>query len=223
MKTTLHRALLILVAASSPIVTNCAIAPERAKAIREDKALTLGLPLGAIYRPNGKIGLGTGYSGFQTKEKAKPEASSDLTLDASSKTERELSGRETDINAFIQYFPWDTSSFFFGAGATYRKSKLSYQETVAGSTLTEDSTNVSLERTSTSVGVPVGWCWIWQPGFTFQLAATPSVVASRKTTLSDDGTDGNVDQEQRDRTLKGLAKNQGVLSVSAGLLIGWSF
>ena len=216
-----------------PVVINCA--PDRARQLREEKSLTLGLPLGVTYRPNGKVGLGlTGGTG-QTANKidsvgdnGDPVSMGSSVSTSTSTTpkdgERVVKEHYTEISPFVQYFPWDTSAFFVGAGGTYKKTASNFQENTADSTTLEPSyTPVSMESKSIYFNVPVGWAWIWTPGFSLTLDATASIPVSHSNTYDNDGTTGKVNETNRNKTVDAIEKNQTSISMALGGMIGWSF
>ena len=222
MKSTLHRALLLVFAAAAPLLTNCA--PERAMAIRQDKSLTLGLP-GASFRPNGKVGIGSTFAWGTSDSTVTPKAQDGTTLVSTPANDRLVTTKETQISPFVQYFPWDTSAFFVGAGASYRMSKLSYDETRTGSTgLAPSYTGVAYNRNSTYASVPLGWAWIWNSGFSLTFDFGPRVRVSQSTSYTKNGAGDGVDADQRDRTVKAINQSESFANLGGGSgMIGWSF
>jgi hypothetical protein len=214
-------ALLTTLAAAAVASTSCA--PERARAIREDKSLTLGYP-GATYRPNGKIGVGATFGGLSDhKSTITPEAPAGMTLDAHQAAKRTVVTSETDINPFVQFFPWDTSAFYVGVGGSYQKAHVSYDELRGGENLDGATTSVEYQRSAMYVGVPVGWAWIWAPGASLTLDFGPKFLVSKSNAYTKDGSAGAVDVAQRDRNVKTIDKEGASQVILGNFLLGWSF
>lgn len=201
-------------------------APERARAIREDRSLTLGWPIGVSYRPTGKVGIGTRFTAI-SDEKVKVEntdkGTSTLIAFTDGSTSRDVTHSQTNISPFVQVFPWDTSAFFVGGSGSYRRATYKYDEEVAGWSAAPTYTNVSYQNTSTYVGAPVGWAWIWTPGFSLTLDAEPRWRAARSTSYSNNGEGNQVNVAQRDSTKHAIDGTESAFELGLDFLIGWSF
>jgi hypothetical protein len=219
-----------LVVVAALALTHCA--PERARAVREDKSLTLGLP-GASFRPTGKISIGTtlGYAhrakttinntetGMGAIDITPDDDSADLDED-----ERELYTSNVTVSPFVHVYPWDSSAFFFGGGISYSKSNYRFSEERMDSTaLAPTYTDVAYDSTSTYVGVPVGWAWIWESGFSLTLDVGPRFRVSRTQEMRDDGEASGVNSQSRDRTVETIDSLENPVTLGGSGIIGWSF
>jgi len=208
-----------------------ACAPEHAAKVRADKSLTLGA-FGAAYRPNGKFGFGaTVGTGTETKTVDPTKSDGDVVVtkkvDADLYNYRNVKTSATGINPFVHYYPWETSAFFVGAAASIYTAKYSFHEETSGSTsLLPSYTDVDYNQNATYVGVPLGWAWIWESGFSLTLDFGPRTRVAATGHYSKDGTDDGVDVAKRDLTTKAIDKlGTGILfgGPTGNLLVGWSF
>lgn len=206
-----------------------ACAPTNAAAIRQDKSLTLGLP-GASYRPTGKVGVGV-TGGHVAKQKTTIDNTKtgfgsvvSATADENPGAQREVEASTYTVSPFLQYFPWDTSAFFIGAGATFNRAYYHFDEaTVDSTSLNPQYGEVNYETRSTYVGVPVGWAWIWTPGFSLTLDFGPRARVSRTTNVSRDGSQNEVSSKERDKTIETIDSLEPRYSWGGSGIIGWSF
>lgn len=219
----------IVVAATA--TSHCA--PSRAKAIREDKLVTVGYP-GAVFRPNGKIAVGATFAAMTDHKGGMEDATSGpgvLGISSRSAEQRkEISDdkREVKHSLFalhpsVMYFPKDDSAFFIGAGGSYMSSKYKFSEETSGFTsLAPSYADIEYETKATYIGVPVGWAWIWENGVSLTLDVGPRVRMSRSTTYSDDGAAASVDPKKRDQTAKLLDTGESRVGLGS-LFFGYSF
>jgi hypothetical protein len=209
-------------------------APQRANALRDDKPLTVGL-VGVSYRPNGRIGIGTTYSGSaETNEKMSESSSgaSGIISISGKPAEKEPAFAERDVTSsysvfspFAHYYPIDTSAFFVGIGASIMSSRSKYNEETTGHTaLAPEYTEIDVKRNATYLAVPVGWAWIWESGFSLSLDFGPRFRVSSSSSYGNDGSAGSVAVDKRDTTKEYLDNREPVMAVGgANTIIGWSF
>ncbi len=205
-----------------------ACAPSNAAAIRKDRSLTLGLP-GASYRPSGQIAVGA-TGGYTSEQKTTVDnnktgfASVVSNKDENPDSQRELVMSSYSINPFLQYFLWDTSAFFIGAAASFNRANYQFDEqTVDSTSLNPQYGEVNYETKSTYVGVPIGWAWIWTPGFSLTLDFGPRARISRSTTVTQDGSSKNVSSNERDKTIDTIDSLEPRYTLGGSGIIGWSF
>lgn len=206
-----------------------ACAPTNAEAIRKDKSLTLGLP-GASFRPSGSVGIGfTGSHTAEQKTTVDNSKSGFASITAVKKDEnpdaqREVTASTYSISPFVQYFPFATSAFFVGAGATFNRAYYKYdEETVDSTSLNPQYGEVNYETRSTYVGVPVGWAWIWTPGFSLTLDFGPRARITHTSAVSRDGSAQNVSSNERDKTTQTIDSLEPKYTLGGSGIIGWSF
>lgn len=222
--------MIFVVAALACMSSACA--PERAEAIREDKSLTLGLP-GASYRPTGKLGVGvTGSYGHRekmtvnTKERGVTALAVNFDTNRPSTLEgdKEIDASHTTINPFVQYFPWSTSAFFVGVGGSFYHATYRFEEETEGSTnLAPSYTGVSYDINSTYIGVPAGWAWIWESGFSLGLDFGPRFRVNRDIAYRNDGASSGVNRGKRDETVATIDSLERPVNWGGTGIIGWSF
>lgn len=210
--------------------THCA--PERARAVREDKSLTLGLP-GASFRPNGKISIGSTI-GYSNKAKTTID-NSDKGMgavvitpsndgDPGAEDERDLYTSNLTVSPFVHYYPWDSSAFFFGGAVSYSKTSYKFaEERMDNTTLAPSYTDVSYDSTSMYVGAPVGWAWIWESGFSLTLDFGPRFRVNRNEAMKENGDSDNVNARSRDKTLETIDSLESPVAIGGSGIIGWSF
>ncbi len=208
-----------------------ACAPEHASKVRQDKSLTLGLP-GVSYRPNGKIGVGVTAGAAsnqkQTVDNSKTGLSSVIgsSNDANSDEadQRQVVSSFVQISPFVQYFPWDTSAFFVGVGGTYYRGSYKFNEEKVDSTsLNPQFAEVDYQTRSNYIGVPLGWAWIWESGFSLTLDFGPRARVSRSAELTKDGKDEGVSSSERDKTVSTIDSLEPKYTYGGSGIIGWSF
>jgi len=124
----------------------------------------------------------------------------------------------------MQYFPWSTSAFFVGIGGSLHRATYRFAEDTETSTnLAPSSTDVSYDVNSSYVGVPAGWAWIWESGFSLGLDFGPRFRVRREIAYRNDGTTGGVDSEKRDNTVATLDSLERPVNWGGTGIIGWSF
>lgn len=222
------RARLALLLLASTTLVHCA--PQRARAIRDDKLVSVGYP-GVAFRPTGKVAVGSTFSwGFDVKAKM-DEASQNLGVLTSSAPkdeeaaadERELTYSYSSINPFVQVFPWDDSAFFVGIGASLVRSSYYVEEETIGSTaLAPTTTGIGYKTKSSYVGVPIGWAWIWENGLSLTADLGPRFRVGRDAELTEDGSASDVDIAKRDATVEKLDAVERPVHFG-GLFLGYSF
>lgn len=223
---------LLLFASLAPLVMNCA--PDQAAKLRAEKSLTLGYP-GVSYRPNGKVAVGmTGaYSSMGTKVTESTDdgkmsisgVTTSTNTTPSTEGDRVIAQKTTQLNPFVQYFPWDTSAFFVGAGASYQTKTSRFDEKTSSWTLAEPAyAPVTTNTTTTYLAVPVGWAWIWGTGFSLTLDFGPRIRMSQSTKFTNDGSTAGVDADRRSRTVDAINDQDSRLSLGgASSILGWAF
>jgi hypothetical protein len=147
-----------------------ACATSNAQKVRENRSVTATIftAPGAIYRPNGHVGIGAVYQSYKRKndkilhspENAKVFGSDEFTTNET---------RSRGVDTFVHYYPWSTSAFFFGLGLKSTASEYSLAVNNEGTTLNESDTNFKYSSKTTKVKVPVGWSWIYENGFSLLL------------------------------------------------------
>jgi len=198
---------LVSLSLMSSIFFRCAT--DNAAAVRQDRPFSIGI-LGAGYRPHADIGMG--LHGSVSQDSPAP-------ADSSKFDERKMKERGQSIGFSFVTFPWKTSAFCFGLGVNTGKGKVSFDADVVGSST--EKTRVEFNRSMTYVGVPVGWYWIWENGFTFFLNFGPNYRVAHKTSLTKDGG-LTVDAAQRDDFISSIEDAKRVAWGYYGLM-GYSF
>lgn len=216
----------ITLAGASLMLAYCA--PTNAHAIRQDKSLTLGLP-GVSYRPTGKIAVGSTFDLAHEEDldlNTTPKDSKGKR-DELPENDREITKRTVGVRPFVQYFPWETSAFFVGAGAQLYSNKYRYNEFQTGASLTNPSyAEVEYATKANYMTVPFGFAWIWPNGFSFTADIGPRVYVGGSGTLTNDGTNEGVDEAQRDQTIKRIMEDEKqvyLFSAFPTAVIGYSF
>jgi hypothetical protein len=219
------RSLLLVISVSGLF----ACAPSNARQVRQDLALTVGYP-GASYHPGGTFALGaTGnYVPNQktTVDNSKTGMDSVISAkkDENPEDKREVVSTSYWISPFVQYFPFDSSAFFVGAAATINRSYYKFEEeTVDSTTLNPQYGEVNYETKSTYVGVPIGFAWIWESGFSLTLDVGPRARVARTSEVSADGSSSYVSSKERDKTIETIDSLEPRYSWGGSGLIGWSF
>ncbi len=220
-----------LLLALALLCANCA--PERARAVREDMAFSLGAPIvfsaAVSYRPTGKFSVGLAGSALNdrksTIDASKSGVAAITVSDQTAPTDkRELSTSFTELNPFVQVFPWDSSAFFLGVAGTYRNARYRYQEETEASLAAAPAyTAIKYETTSSYVGIPVGWAWIWGSGFSLSLDFGPRFRVNKEQKLANDGTTSGVSATKRDHTIGIIDELEPRVAWGGSSLIGWSF
>lgn len=184
---------LILILALAALFQACA--PSQAEAIREERPVSIGYPA-AAYRPNGKVAVGVGLDPTVGQEmKVKDTSSGGLALTGNNSDDvQDVKVRTEAVSPFVHYYPWATSAFFVGAGLEVARSRYNFEEdrTDGG------TTNVSYETTGTYLGVPAGWAWIWDNGFSLFFDLGPRWRVREASRFNDSGEDENVNVSERD-------------------------
>lgn len=206
-------------------------APSRARAVRDDKSLTLGY-VGVSYRPTGKISVGTSYRGSAettTKMNNGSAGMSSFTVSSGRNEEayanRDIKTSYSVISPFVHLYPSDTSAFYIGLGASMYSSRSEFgEETTADSTtLAPAYTEVDYQTKANYIGAPVGWAWIWESGFSFSLDFGPRFRLNQSTSYGNDGSAAGVDAEKRNETKEYLDSRMPVVAMGGNGIIGWSF
>jgi hypothetical protein len=199
------------------LLLDTACAPTNAREIRELRPTSVGL-LGVAYRPNGDHAVGLVGGAIGTSLPAAP-----IGADADDQEERDTKLRSSaSIGAFYHYYPMADSAFFVGAGFTHSSQSYSFNErTNSYSDSNKDTTKVKFSSKATWIGVPLGWGWIWENGFTLILDLGPRVRVGYSKSYSDDGEDDDVDTDRRDDYVEDLDGRK--FTVGGGGLIGYSF
>lgn len=220
-----------LILALALLCAHCA--PERARAMREDKAFSLGAPIvfsaALSYRPTGKFGVGLAGSALNDRKSTIDASKTGIAAvsvsnDTAETDKRELSTSSYEINPFVQIFPWDSSAFFLGVAGAYRNARYRYQEeTEASTTLAPAYTAIKYETTSSYVGVPVGWAWIWGSGFSLSFDFGPRFRVNKEQDLANDGATSGVSTTKRDHTIGIIDDLEPKVAWGGSSLIGWSF
>ncbi len=195
----------ILIALASAL-SSCA--PERAEALRAEKSLTLGV-YGASYRPTPKVGIGA-TGNYANREKTtvntQERGIATITKQYSISPNTYESNREIEVthwrfDPFVQYFPWSTSAFFLGVAGRFDRATYRFDEETQGSTsLAPAYTDVTYDVDSVYVGVPAGWAWIWESGFSLGMDFGPRFRVQTAVDYRNDGTSGGVNSDKRDNT-----------------------
>lgn len=227
MNTRIIQRLLFLLAVSQFAL---ACAPSRAKAVREDKSLTLGY-VGMSYRPTGKISVGTTYSGSAETTSKMTDVSDGmggLTVSSgrneTAYADRDVKTSYSVISPFVHYYPSDTSAFYIGLGASLYSSRSEFgEETANSTTLAPEYTDVDYQTKANYIGAPVGWAWIWESGFSFSLDFGPRFRVDQSTSYGNDGSSSDVDAAKRDETKDYLDSRRPVVAMGGNGIIGWSF
>lgn len=208
------------------VVVNCA--PERAEAIRTDRSLTLGLP-GASVRLNGSIDVGaTGlYIPKTTSTMETDDTGFGLTASGNEDErtrEREVSIQSKSMTGFMRYYPVQTSAFFIGLAFSRQIDRVGFDELTADSTGEDQTfTNVEYEYETTHLGLPIGWAWIWESGFSLGLDLGPKVRISDSRRYTNEG-DTAVNESERDETIEAIEKFDSKISFgNATGILGYSF
>jgi hypothetical protein len=211
--------MVLLAATFAPLTTGCA--PERAHAVREARNVTLGLP-GVSYRPRGSYSLGATFAtNPRSVDTVFNEQGGDSVIEENEI--RSVESRYGSISPFLQVFPWETSAFMIGLGATVEQRRYRFNEEVVGSTaLAPQFSEVEYGVQNIYVGVPVGWAWIWESGFSFTLDVGPRWRVSR--TMSGYTERGTVDEAKFTVTDTALAdKVETAIQYGGSGILGYSF
>lgn len=199
-----------------------ACATNNAQKVRESRSLTATILMspGAIYRPNGRVGIGAVYSANRT------ENDSINHSDASSKEFGEDSfnakeSRSREVDAFVHYYPWSTSAFFMGVGFQNKTAEYSVAVDQNVSTLEEADANLKYSSRVTKVKVPVGWSWIYENGFSVLFDLGPTISVKEQGTVS--GTANNQPSTRKDLLVKDLARDSKGAFLDGIITLGYSF
>jgi hypothetical protein len=129
--------------------------------------------------------------------------------------------RTQGLSLFFHRYFWPTSAFYWGLGVRREDSKISFDERKTGHT-NDDTDRVRVEYTesTTWVGLPLGWDWVWENGFTLMLDFGPRVRVANSRTFSEDGGQ-DVDTGDRDSHVDSIGHS--TITLGFGGLIGYSF
>ncbi len=206
-----------------------ACAPNNAAQVRAERSLTLGIP-GAAYRPSGSVGVGITGSYTPEQKTTIDNTKSGLNSvvesgsDESPESQREVTATSYTLSPFIQYFPWASSAFFVGGGATFSRAYYKYdEETVDSTSLNPQYGEVNYETKAVYVGVPVGFAWIWAPGFSITLDVGPRARISYSSTVTRDGSGRDVSSAEREKTTSTIDSLEPRYTLGGSGMIGWSF
>lgn len=127
-----------------------------------------------------------------------------------------------NVNFFAHHYPWETSAFFVGLGYAYKEQDFSFKEP-----LSEDATQkIKIKYTDMAsyVGVPLGWAWVWDRGFSLTLDFGPRWRVSHRRHIEESGMD-QVNLTSRDDTMDELEETYiGRSELGGGtMLLGFSF
>jgi len=199
-------------------------APSRAKMVREQRNVTIGL-LGASYRPTGNVGVGVAGGAAKEDIEIDREKKSYATNKSEDANVREMKESTTTVSPFVHFYPWETSAFFWGAGVNFTKNRYLFDEEKDGSTaLAPTFTEVNYESSTTDLHVPLGWHWIWENGMTLMFDFGPSTTVAYSGRYIDDGGQDGVNAVERDRSIEALDRaKKGGLRFAGSSIVGYSF
>lgn len=223
MHTTKYSKFLLLGPASVVIALSGCCTDQAAK-VRADRHTTVGL-VGVAYRPSANAGVVADLNGALGATKIESSLKPDKTASAAATEERKFNTASRRFDLGMHLYPFPKSAFFYGAGAEYLDRTTNFNSpTYSSSLASPETTAVSFNDKVISVGPSVGWDWIWENGFSFFADLGGRIPVSRKHTVLDDGTDGNVNISDRDETQSKINKQiNGAMSISAHLMLGYSF
>ena len=212
-----------------PAFSSCAT--DQAAKVRQSRPITLGV-WGGAYRPNGNAGFVSDVSGLVSKETSKFNPADDKqNKDASSTTQtatenQEITTSNTHVDVGLHLYPSQRSAFFYGFGAGYERRQTQFTSNTNSSTLTNPiRTDILVEDKLALIGPSIGFDWIWQNGISLLFDIGHRFVVSRQRSITDDGTDSDVNKQERDKTLAEADKHNGSkqLAPSARVIVGYSF
>ena len=217
MKTLISR-----VCAVATLIAIEACATNNAQKVRESRSVTATILMspGAIYRPNGHVGIGAVYSANRAKNDtvAHSDVSSKEFGEDSFKTQET---RSKGLDAFVHYYPWSTSAFFMGVGFKNETSEYSVAVDQNVATLEEADSNLKYSSRVTKVKVPVGWSWIYENGFSVLFDFGP--VVSVKEQGSTSGSANSQPSQRKDLLVKDLSRDSRGPLLDGILTLGYSF
>ena len=200
-------------------------APNKARQIREMRPVTVGLPIGAMYRPTGDIALGAAY-GRMIKDNYKVDTEQ-KRVNAEGK-EEELEEFNAKINSsvfrpYVHYYPWADSAFFLGIGLDVRRSIYKVEEN-AESELGALGGEKDLEYdvSTQRVRIPVGWSWIWGNGISLLMDLGPRVAVQQSGSDSEEAETTSANTRRAD-TLSDLDSEEQGAIIEPVFLLGYSF
>jgi hypothetical protein len=188
-------------------------APSNARELRELRPTTVGF-IGAAYRPTPDTGVGAALGiGFE---------SSTYTVNKED-DERDPTQRENyQLGVFYHRYLMADSAFFLGIGADTNQTTYTFDErTNTYSSANKTYADVEYDVRTTRIGMPLGWAWIWEEGFTIILDIGPRLEIAKSGSYDDDGEDEDVDVDRRDDYVDRLTGR--VISFGASGIIGYSF
>lgn len=207
----------------SVIFQNCA--PMKARQNREMKPVTVGLPIGAMFRPTGDMALGLNFASYSEREVKINQDLAEVRKDP--EIERQGSQAATIFRFHSHYYPWADSAFFVGLGVDYYDSTISVaaQETEGGAfALTGAEAEQEYAVQTTQVRLPVGWSWIWNNGLSLLLDLGPVVSTNQDYESKKTEAASGEEAEQSQQTLEsGILEFERGGVISPVFMVGYSF
>lgn len=203
-------------------------APSNAKALREQKSLTLGVP-GISKRLNGAMDIGVNINPLaavswefqKTKDEEALTYGKNFTDDATHRAVEVKFGISPHV--FARFYPWDASAFFFGVGFGQEEDSVQFKALESGKLSLDDGyADVKVTEKKSSINIPIGWQWIWDSGFTFGLSFGPKYIFNKQTVTS---ANKEYDQSDYDWIVE-TSEDEERFSFSGSLstgVIGYSF
>ncbi len=204
------------------VVVSQACATSNAQKVRENRNLTATVftAPGAIYRPNGKVGMGAVFQSYRKKnDKILHSAENSKEFGSDQFTTNETKSRGVDT--FLHYYPWSTSAFFFGLGLKSTTSQYSLAVDNQGTTLNEADTNLEYSSKTTKVKVPVGWSWIYENGFSLLFDMGLKVAANEVSSTSSKGE--AIDSKRQKMLVEDLSRDSKGTLFEPIVTLGYSF
>ena len=200
------------------LFTTISCATDNAEKVRQERPYTVGY-LGGGYRPKGNMGINVYPSYTSARFGNSPSTESSSLF--KEETDRDLNLKDFNFSGSFIYFPWHTSAFNMGISVKKGTSTLSYNADGATSTAVSSRINVEYQRSYTTIGIPVGWYWIWENGFTLSLDFGPRWRVTNSLSWNYDGGTA-VNQSERD-SFQSKMENVNAFTLGGAGIIGYSF
>jgi hypothetical protein len=204
------------------VMMSHACATSNAQKVRENRSLTATVftAPGAIYRPNGHVGVGAVYQSYRRKNDKilhSPENAKEFGTDEFATNETKSKG----VDTFLHYYPWSTSAFFFGLGLKSTTSAYSLAVSKEGTSLNDADSNLEYSSKTTKVKVPVGWSWIYENGFSLLFDMGLKVATNEVSSTNSKGE--AVDSKRQKMIIEDLSRDSKGTLFEPILTLGYSF
>jgi hypothetical protein len=189
-----------------------ACATDQAAKLRQERPYTVGY-LGAAYRPQDNLAIN-----LSADIRADASGSGSISEMRQGEEDRNISLTGHKIGISALYFPKSTSAFFVGAGILSGSGSVKFD---GKKTNSDEKTKVTYDRSASYIGIPLGWYWIWDNGFTLALDFGPNLRISHSQKIRNSGG-VDVDTSDRDKTI-GKIEDKNKITLGGRGLFGYSF